>query len=145
MDCFKIVSTREKRGIYFTVVPYKWEANGILFWPDHISHSKREVLRSNMESTPDEGWAKYNCVVKCSGIPNFKDALKIEKQLTNCIDTDAEEQYVSPLYFNNNVSGLHTLYIIIHHVLSGCSQIFKQEITVTVTNLHTETTYLKSV
>lgn len=54
----------------------------------------RENLRSNAASVPEEGWVEYSCVLKFSGILTFGDALAIEKQLTQCIDTESEETFV---------------------------------------------------
>jgi hypothetical protein len=90
MDYFKVVSTKEKRGIYFTVVPHQWEVDGVLWWPEHLPHSSREQLLSKTATAPEEKWIQYPCFLKCSGIINFKEALRVEKELTQCIDTDAE-------------------------------------------------------
>lgn len=42
MVYFKIVATKEKRGVYFTAVPHQWEKNKTLFWPEHLTHTQRE-------------------------------------------------------------------------------------------------------
>ncbi|CAH0560367.1 unnamed protein product [Brassicogethes aeneus] len=57
-----------------------------------MTYSTREELRSNAASVPEEYWAEYPCVVKCTGVESFKEALIIEKQLSKCLDTDAEEE-----------------------------------------------------
>jgi hypothetical protein len=91
MDYFKVVSTKENRGIYLTVVPHQWEVDGVLWWPEDLTHSSRKQLRSNPATAPEEKWIQYPCFLKCSGIINFKEAQKVEKELTQCIDTDAKE------------------------------------------------------
>jgi hypothetical protein len=60
----------------------------------HCQHRQCSLhipLRSNPTTTPEEKWIQYPCFLKCSGIINFKEAQKVEKELTQCIDTDAEE------------------------------------------------------
>lgn len=91
---FKVVMTKEKKGIYFSAVPHGWEVNKILFWPDHLMHSQREKLRSAADSIPEETWTQLPCIVKTTNIKTFKEALLIEQKLTQCSDTDAEEEYV---------------------------------------------------
>lgn len=91
MDSFKVVTTKEKNGIYFSVVPHLWEQNNILYWPEHLNHSRRESIRCDPSSTPEDNWSTFPCMVKFSGIKNFRDALQIERQLTDCSDTEAEE------------------------------------------------------
>lgn len=88
---FKIVSTKEKKGICFCVVPDQWENDGTLFWPEHLSYSQREALRRNSTSCPEDDWSSLPCILKLTGLSNFKDALHFEKQFTECTDTDAEE------------------------------------------------------
>lgn len=89
---FKIVCTKEKKGICFCVVPYQWENNGILFWPEHLNFSQRENLRRNPLSVPEDTWSELECILKFSELENFKDAVTLEKQLTECVDADAEER-----------------------------------------------------
>ncbi|KAK4885404.1 hypothetical protein RN001_001675 [Aquatica leii] len=91
MDFFKVVSTIEKNGVNVCVVPHKWEAAQVLKWPGHLNHSTRESLRCNVASAPEDCWVEYPCIVKCTGLTEFKDALRMEKELSKCIDTDAEE------------------------------------------------------
>lgn len=92
MAFFKIVATREKRGVYFTAVPHQWEKNKTLFWPEHLAQTQRELLRQDANSAPEENWKHYSCILKCSKLKSFADSLNIEKQLTECLDTDAEEE-----------------------------------------------------
>jgi hypothetical protein len=42
MVYFKIVATKEKRGVYFTAVPHQWEKNKTLLWLEHLTHTQRE-------------------------------------------------------------------------------------------------------
>lgn len=92
MSFFKIVATQEKRGIYFTVVPHKWEQDKVLFWPKDLKYSERESLRADPDSTPDvETWEQFPCILKYNNILTFREGLDIEKKLTSCVDSDAEE------------------------------------------------------
>lgn len=59
---FKIVQTIEDGENCLSVVPAKWECNGVLFWPKKCHFGK---LSRNGESLPDEKkWERMNCVKK---------------------------------------------------------------------------------
>lgn len=90
MDAFRVVRTLEKNRQLFSAVPHQWESNNILFWPDHLKLNKLQTARADGKSRPTAEWNQYPCVVKCSNIENFVDALSLEKQCSNC-DTDGEE------------------------------------------------------
>lgn len=87
-----MVATKEKKGVYFTTVPHKWEASQLLYWPEQMKHSDRERLRANAGSSPEEDWSTFPCIVKLKNIFSFEEGLKLEKQLTDCSDTEAEER-----------------------------------------------------
>lgn len=101
-DTYKIVLTKEKRGIYFTAVPHKWEKEKYLFWPDKLTSGQINKLRSSISSDPEKTWGKYRCLVKCKNIKSFEEALSLEKQLTECTDTEAEEELFDKIYENNS-------------------------------------------
>lgn len=63
MACFKIVATKEKRGVYFTAVPHQWENNKTLFWPEHLGQSQRELLRQDASSVPASAGAAASIIV----------------------------------------------------------------------------------
>jgi hypothetical protein len=83
---FKIVQTVENKKTVLTVVPSKWERNGVLFWP----REKNEVkLIHNAESLPKPDWHKLKCIKKreYSTIHEAERELEIMEQVP---DTDAE-------------------------------------------------------
>jgi hypothetical protein len=57
MDYFKVVSTKETRGIYFTVVPHRWEVDGVVvagafatFIPEIVTVESNHCLGRKMDS-----------------------------------------------------------------------------------------------
>lgn len=90
MNNFKIVRTIEKNKQLFSAVPNHWEENNVLFWPDHLKLNKLQAARADAKSRPSADWGQYPCVVKCTNINNFLEAIQLEKQFSNC-DTDGEE------------------------------------------------------
>lgn len=95
MNMFKVVCTYEHAKIYFTAVPYAWENEKILYWPDQLSRRQRENLRCRGNCERREEWKKIPCVIKETNIRSFDDACEIEEELNKTCDTDMEEeQYV---------------------------------------------------
>lgn len=84
------MATNEKRGIYFTAVPHKWEINKILYWPTSMRNSERKLLRSNPARVPESSWDQFSYILKLTNIKTFEEALRLEKQLTDCSDSEAE-------------------------------------------------------
>jgi hypothetical protein len=72
-----------RNGEYISLLfPINGKLFGVLWWPEHLPHSSREQLRSKTATAPEEKWIQYPCFLKCSGIINFKEALGVEKELT---------------------------------------------------------------
>lgn len=91
MHSFKVVSTVEKDKKYITAVPHQWEQENTLYWPQHLNTAQRENLRANGASIYQKTWASLPCVVKCSNLETFKEALFLEEKLSLCMDTDGED------------------------------------------------------
>lgn len=89
---FKIVKTLEDDGVFFTIVPEKWEKNGLLYWPPGKNTVKLEKMRRDRFSEPQSTWLGTPCEVRRSGIPSFVEAMRQEKEIIACSDTEAEEQ-----------------------------------------------------
>ncbi|XP_055550468.1 uncharacterized protein LOC129732984 [Wyeomyia smithii] len=58
---YKIVQTIEAGEACLSVVPSKWEANGILYWPKKHLVAK---LSLEEESAPTDKWETFNCIKK---------------------------------------------------------------------------------
>lgn len=84
---FKIVATRSRRGTEISLCPSAWEQAGILAWPPK-NVTRLQAIGS---SEPEETWAKFDCVVKKTNIPSYKEALYWEKQIQN-VDTEEEAE-----------------------------------------------------
>lgn len=89
---WKIVQTIENKRTYITAVPHQWENNKVLFWPAHLSPSQRQNLRKNAAATSQNTWQQYPCKVRCNNILTFADALAMERGLSACSDTEAEDK-----------------------------------------------------
>lgn len=87
---YVVVCTNERRGMCYTAVPAAWVSGNTLFWPN-ITSIKRELLRADKNSIPDDKWVQYKCEIKVAGIETFQEALEVEKKLSDCTDTEEEE------------------------------------------------------
>ncbi|KAJ3664549.1 hypothetical protein Zmor_000107 [Zophobas morio] len=58
---FKIVQTIEGGRFYFSIVPSKWEKDGLLRWPPKSLLVKLAHVEN---SSPEEKWETVNCVMK---------------------------------------------------------------------------------
>lgn len=88
---WKIVQTIENNKAFITAVPHQWEQNQVLLWPGHLNPTQRQHLRKNPGSTSQQTWQQYECTVRCTNIFTFVDALALEKGLSACSDTEAED------------------------------------------------------
>lgn len=88
---FKIVQTTEKGTKYLTVVPSKWEMDGVCSFPKNGLTSKQKVENS----LPDETCLRLNSILKRDNIESFAEASAIVDILVQQSDTDNEERDVS--------------------------------------------------
>ena len=91
---WKIIAVMKNRGIRkilsFSAVPSGWltDNNTSVFWPSN----QQETLRRDASSIPENGWKKYNCLLKRDNITNFDEAMLWEQEYVAASDTEAEER-----------------------------------------------------
>ncbi|XP_062554531.1 uncharacterized protein LOC134219712 [Armigeres subalbatus] len=87
---FKIVQTVEKGELCLSVVPSKWEEDGILHWP-----KKSVVARlcHDENSVPESNWEKLNCVLKRQNL-TYAGAYQELERMESIPDTEADENEV---------------------------------------------------
>lgn len=88
---FKIVQTTEKGAKYLTVVPSKWEADGVCFFPKNGLTSKQKVEKS----VPDQTFLRMHSILKRDNLQSFEEANAILDIVVQQSDTDNEEKDVS--------------------------------------------------
>ena len=87
---FKVVQTTEKGGTCLTVVPARWEQNGVLLWPKKSAVAK---LLHDENSVPAANWERINCVNK--RVFNDREAAEEEiRKMESASDTEADENLV---------------------------------------------------
>ncbi|XP_061716896.1 uncharacterized protein LOC133524770 [Cydia pomonella] len=86
---FKVIQTMERGCLRLTTVPEQWEKNGTLFWPK----TNAEKLRRRENCYPDPTWRTFNCILKRSHLPIFKDAENQIDAMSDRSDTETENEY----------------------------------------------------
>ena len=71
---FKIVKTIENGSVRLSIVPDKWEQEGILFWPPKTTKYSDKLIK-DPNSVPSIDWQMMHCSVKESTIPQFRHKL----------------------------------------------------------------------
>lgn len=86
---FKIVQTIEDGETCLSVVPAKWETNGMLFWPKRHLFEK---FSRNEESIPDKKkWEQMKCVKKRE-FHSRKEAEAELERMEQVSDTEIDER-----------------------------------------------------
>lgn len=86
---FKIVKTIENGTVRLSIVPNKWEQDGILYWPPK-NLKNREKLIKDGSSVPSIDWLKMPCAIKEQQLESLVTAKKLCALYSNLSDTDAE-------------------------------------------------------
>lgn len=91
MSTFKIVSTRAKGKFFLSVVPHKWENNGVLKWPEgsQISAVAFKAMLMDGTSQPMVDWKEHTCTLKRHSLLTYNEAVQLSKTMGFESDTDA--------------------------------------------------------
>lgn len=97
MASFKIVQVAENNKPYLSVVPFKWhevlpDGKHILMWPSNVrNNSKLQRVAESEPGSMFEGWEKFECRLKRTGIPTYVEATVILERMRKCEDTTSSE------------------------------------------------------
>lgn len=94
---FKIVQTKEKSGILLSIVPDRWELDGVLKWPQHgkIKPTSLASMQRDEKSVPANDWMELKCRLKrqCA---TYEDALRQTREMSEASDTDGTDHSMPP-------------------------------------------------
>lgn len=94
---FKIVQTKERGEILLSVVPSRWELDGVLKWPRSgtIKPSTFHSMQQDENSVPSTDWIEVKCRLKRQ-YPTYDEAKSYSKQMSDQSDTEESDHMPPP-------------------------------------------------